>query len=55
MHSPLESLLKIMNSAFYFILKAFFVVKTFKFLFMSFLVVWENALIRKLGLISKFI
>ena len=34
--------------------KALFVVKMFKFLSWIFLVMWENSLIRNLGLISKF-
>ena len=41
-----ESPLKIMKIAFYFILKALFVIKIFKFL--------KNGLLRKANLISKF-
>ena len=46
-----ESPLKMMKNAFYFTLKAFFVLKTFKFLF---LVMEKNGLIRKIKLIRKF-
>ena len=47
-----DSLLKKMKSAFYFILKDLFIIKTFKFgLFWS---CRKNDLIRKISLISKF-
>ena len=43
-----------MKSAIYFILKALFVLKIFKFLSWLFFIMQENGLIRKLSLISKF-
>ena len=49
-----ESSLKTMKNAFYFLLKIVFVLKIFKFLIFTFLVKWENGLMRKLRLISKF-
>ena len=48
-----ESPLKLMKNAFYFTLKAVFVLKIFKFL--SVWVTFKNDLIRKIRLISKFI
>ena len=48
-----ESLLKMMKNAFYFTLKAFFVLKMFTFLSWL-LVIQKNGLIRKIRLISKF-
>ena len=49
-----ESTLKMMKNAFYFTLKALFILKIFKF-FLDFLVIFKNDLIRKKRLISKFI
>ena len=49
-----ESSLKTIKNAFYFLLKIVFVLKIFKFLISTFLVKWENGLMRKLRLISKF-
>ena len=43
-----------MKSAFYFILKALFVLKIFNFLSLLFGHVEKNGLVRKLSLISKF-
>ena len=48
-----ESTLKMMKNAFYFTLKALFILKIFKF-FLDFLVIFKNNLIRKKRLISKF-
>ena len=42
-----------MKSVFYFILKALYILKTFKF-FLKFQVMQKNGLIRKIRLISKF-
>ena len=50
-----ESLLKMMEKAFYFILKAVFILKIFKFLSRLFGHVRKNGLIRKIRLTSKFI
>ena len=49
-----ENSLKMINSGFYFILKALFVLEIFKFLPRPFLILMENGLIRKLSQISKF-
>ena len=49
-----ETSSKLMKSAFYFILKALFVLKTFKFL-SCFFSCRKSSLIRKIRLISKFI
>ena len=49
-----ESPLKIMKSAFYFILKALLILKMFKFLCWLFGHVKKSGLIRKIKLISKF-
>ena len=49
-----ESPLKMMENAFYFTLKALFVLKYLN-LFFDFLFVWKNRLIRKISLISKFV
>ena len=48
-----ENPLNMMKNAFYFILKAFFVLKIFKFLFSLF--GRKSGLIRKVRLISKFV
>ena len=50
-----ESLLKMMEKAFYFILKAVFILKIFKFSSRLFGHVRKNGLIRKIRLTSKFI
>ena len=50
----IESPSKMMKNAFYFILKALFVLKLFKFLSRLFWSCRKNGLIRKLRLISKF-
>ena len=50
-----ESHLKLMKNAFYFILKAFFVLEIFKYLFWLFDHVEKTGLIRKIRLISKYI
>ena len=50
----IESPLKMMKNAFYFILKALFVLKLFTFLSRLFWSCRKNGLIRKLRLISKF-
>ena len=49
----IESPLKMMRNAFYFILKALFVLKIFKF-FTSFWSCRKNGSIRKIGITSKF-
>ena len=48
-----ESSLKMMKNAFYFTVKALFVLKIFKFVF-DFLVMYKNGLIGKMRLILKF-
>ena len=53
--SFIESPLKMMKNAFYFILKTLLVLKIFKFLSWLFWSCWKNSLIRKIRLISKFI
>ena len=45
--------LKMMKNAFYFASKALFVLKIFKFC-LDFLVMYQNGLIKKVGLISNF-
>ena len=49
-----DSLSKMMKNTFYFILKAFFVLKTFTLLVLTFLACRKNSLIKKVQLISKF-
>ena len=48
-----ESSLKMMKNAFYFTVKALFVLKIFKFVF-DFLVMYKSGLIGKMRLILKF-
>ena len=48
-----ESTLKLMKNAFYFTLKALFVLKIFRF-FLDFLVMYRNGLIKMIKLISNF-
>ena len=50
----IESPLKVMKNAFYFILKALFVPKIFKFFVTTFWSCRKNRLIRKVSLTSKF-
>ena len=45
---------KMMKNAFYFILKALFVLKMFNFVCLDFFVMYKNGLIGKISLISKF-
>ena len=47
-----ESPLKIMKNAFYFTMRALFVLKILSFC-LDLLVIWKNGLIRKIKLISK--
>ena len=49
-----EGPLKMMKNASYFTLKALFILKIFKFC-PNFLVIWQNGLIRKISLVSKFV
>ena len=49
-----ESLLKMMENAFYFTLKALFVLEIFKFLSRLFVYVKKTGLIRIIRLVSKF-
>ena len=53
MSETIESLLKIMKNAFYFMLKGLFVIEIFTYLFWLFGYI-KNDLIRKLWLFSKF-
>ena len=48
-----ESTLKMMKNVFYYTSKDFFVLKIFKFC-VDFLIMYQNGLIRKVGLISNF-
>ena len=49
-----ESTLKMMKNVFYYTSKDFFVLKIFKFC-VDFLIMYQNGLIRKVGLISNFV
>ena len=48
-----ENTLKMMKNVFYYTSKDFFVLKIFKFC-VDFLIMYQNGLIRKVGLISNF-
>ena len=50
-----ESLLKVMKNAFYFMLKALFILKIFKIFVWTYWSYRRNGLIRKIKLISKYL